>query len=66
MKLGDFRKSKEDLADDPDIVVEYYDEEEEGSVAMSTGKITVKSNKEIWLGQRFSETVVFIADSGCR
>lgn len=62
MKLGDFRKLTANLSDDTDIVVEYYDEEE-GSVAMPTGKITVKSNKEIWLGQRFSETVVFIADS---
>lgn len=66
MKLGDFRKLTANLSDDTDIVVEYYDEEEEGSVAMPTGKITVKSNKDIWLGQRFSETVVFIEDSGCR
>lgn len=66
MKLGDFRKLTANLSDDTDIVVEYYDEEEEGSVTIPTGKITVKSNKDIWLGQRFSETVVFIEDSGCR
>ncbi len=66
MKLGEFRKLTANLSDDTDIAVEYYDADEGGSVAMPSEKVSIKSNKDIWLGQRFSETVVLVEDSGCR
>jgi len=59
MKLGEFRKLTENLADDTDIVV-FHRVGEDEAVDIPKMNVRIESKEPVWCGDKYSDQVIYI------
>lgn len=64
MKLGEFRKFTKDFSDDTDIIIRYLVNQGQGYVDKPMTNVRTESKDDVWLGDDYSDTVIYVEGDG--
>ena len=64
MKLGEFREFTKDFSDDTDIIIRYLVNQGQGYVDKPMTNVRTENKDDIWLGDDYSDTVIYVEGEG--